>query len=47
MSDEWKDFGEHVSIPMAGTADSLNTSVTAALLLYEAVRERAAPIELR
>jgi TrmH family RNA methyltransferase len=45
VSDEWKDFGEHVSIPMAGTADSLNTSVTAALLLYEAVRQRAAPID--
>jgi TrmH family RNA methyltransferase len=29
-----------VSIPMAGAADSLNTSVAAALLLYEARRQR-------
>lgn len=29
-----------VSIPMSGTADSLNTSVTMALLAYEAVRQR-------
>ncbi len=33
-----------VSIPMAGSADSLNASVTAALLLYEAIRQRSAPI---
>jgi len=29
-----------VKIPMLGTADSLNASVSAALLLYEAVRQR-------
>ncbi|NYH89944.1 TrmH family RNA methyltransferase [Actinopolymorpha rutila] len=32
-----------VSIPMFGTADSLNVSVSAALLLYEARRTRAQP----
>jgi TrmH family RNA methyltransferase len=31
---------QQVSIPMAGAADSLNTSVAAALLLYEARRQR-------
>lgn len=45
VSDAWRDVGEHVSIPMAGNADSLNTSITAALLLYEAVRQRTAPID--
>jgi TrmH family RNA methyltransferase len=40
VSAGWRDAGEPVSIPMAGAADSLNTSVTAALLLYEAVRQR-------
>jgi TrmH family RNA methyltransferase len=29
-----------VSIPMAGTSDSLNASVAAAVMLYEAVRQR-------
>ncbi|MBO7546980.1 MAG: RNA methyltransferase [Bacteroidales bacterium] len=30
----------HVKIPMLGKADSLNASVSAAILLYEAVRQR-------
>ena len=33
---------EPVRIPMLGTADSLNVSVAAAVLLYEAVRQRSA-----
>jgi TrmH family RNA methyltransferase len=33
---------EPVRIPMRGAADSLNVSVAAAVLLYEAVRQRAA-----
>lgn len=45
VSESWKSSGKPVSIPMAGTADSLNTSVTAALLLYEAVRQRTAAID--
>ncbi|HLD88184.1 MAG TPA: RNA methyltransferase, partial [Candidatus Omnitrophota bacterium] len=28
-------------IPMAGQADSLNVSVTAAIVVYEALRQRA------
>jgi TrmH family RNA methyltransferase len=39
----WLDAGTPVRIPMAGSADSLNTSVAAAVLLYEAVRQRASP----
>lgn len=31
----------HVTIPMAGTADSLNSSVAAALLIYESIRQRS------
>lgn len=31
---------ETVSVPMRGAADSLNTSVAAALIVYEAVRQR-------
>ena len=30
----------HIRIPMLGLADSLNVSVSAAILLYEAVRQR-------
>ena len=30
----------HVRIPMAGQADSLNASVAAAIVLFEAVRQR-------
>jgi TrmH family RNA methyltransferase len=34
---------EAVRLPMFGLADSLNVSVTAAILLYEARRQRGAP----
>jgi TrmH family RNA methyltransferase len=34
---------EPVAIPMRGAADSLNVSVAAGVLVYEAVRQRAAP----
>jgi TrmH family RNA methyltransferase len=41
LSDAWRDERlVAVSIPMAGVADSLNVSVAAAVLLYEAVRQR-------
>lgn len=40
ISDIWSDITQPVRIPMAGTADSLNASVSAAVLLYEAVRQR-------
>ena len=42
LRDAWNDPRvEPVRIPMAGAADSLNVSVAAAVLLYEAVRQRA------
>jgi TrmH family RNA methyltransferase len=40
ISPMWAEVASAVSIPMAGAADSLNASVSAALLLYEAVRQR-------
>ncbi len=41
LSDIWrKAADEHIRIPMLGVADSLNVSVSAAILLFEAVRQR-------
>lgn len=41
LSAEWMQAAnEHIKIPMLGTIDSLNVSVSAAVLLYEAVRQR-------
>ncbi|MEO8468507.1 MAG: TrmH family RNA methyltransferase [Chloroflexota bacterium] len=41
LSAAWSGAGiEHVRIPMAGTADSLNVSVAAAVLAFEARRQR-------
>jgi TrmH family RNA methyltransferase len=34
-----------ISIPMHGTADSLNVSIAAAIVLYEAVRQRSLPAD--
>jgi TrmH family RNA methyltransferase len=42
LSDFWMDHADvKVNIPMMGKVNSLNVSVSAALLLYEAVRQRA------
>jgi TrmH family RNA methyltransferase len=42
LSTAWSGSGvTPISLPMAGVADSLNVSVTAAILLYEARRQRA------
>lgn len=41
LSDNWRDAGaDAIRIPMLGIADSLNVSVSAAVLLYEARRQR-------
>lgn len=41
LSDFWLNAAdEKISIPMKGKADSLNTSVAAALIAYEALRQR-------
>lgn len=45
VSSAWREAGDAVSIPMEGAADSLNVSVTAALLLYEARRQRRDPAD--
>ncbi len=45
LSDAWDDPRVvPVRIPMLGAADSLNVSVAAAILLYEAVRQRLHPM---
>jgi TrmH family RNA methyltransferase len=36
----WRDKGENINMPMYGSVDSLNVSVAASLLLYEAKRQR-------
>lgn len=41
LSDKWRQVADaHIRIPMLGKLDSLNVSVSAAILLYEAVRQR-------
>jgi len=41
LSSAWRDAADkHIRIPMLGVADSLNVSVSAAILLYEALRQR-------
>ena len=41
LSDKWRQAADaHIRIPMFGKLDSLNVSVSAAILLYEAVRQR-------
>ena len=41
LSDEWRAAADaHIRIPMLGRLDSLNVSVSAAILLFEAVRQR-------
>lgn len=41
LSTDWTGAGiTHISLPMRGAADSLNVSATAAVLFYEALRQR-------
>lgn len=41
LSDKWRQAADaHIRIPMLGRLDSLNVSVSAAILLFEAVRQR-------
>ena len=43
LTEPWRQAADaHVLIPMLGRLDSLNVSVSAAILLYEAVRQRQA-----
>lgn len=48
LSNFWKDNSdEHILIPMFGQIDSLNASVSAAIVVYEAVRQRQKMIDNR
>lgn len=41
LSDAWREAADaHIRIPMLGRLDSLNVSVSAAILLYESIRQR-------
>lgn len=41
LTQQWRDAADrHIRIPMNGMLDSLNVSVSAAILLFEAVRQR-------
>ena len=41
LTSQWREAADsHIRIPMLGTCDSLNVSVSAAVLMYEAVRQR-------
>jgi TrmH family RNA methyltransferase len=41
LSDIWKAAtSQHINIPMQGKIDSMNVSVSAAIIIYEAVRQR-------
>ena len=41
LSDQWRKAATaHIRIPMLGRLDSLNVSVSAAILLFEAIRQR-------
>jgi TrmH family RNA methyltransferase len=41
LSNAWREAARgHIMIPMLGQLDSLNVSVSAAILLFEAVRQR-------
>ena len=43
LTDAWREAADaHIKIPMLGELDSLNASVSAAILLFEAVRQRNA-----
>ena len=41
LSDVWEDSSNTVKIPMLGVCDSLNVSVSAAILAYEVLRQRS------
>ncbi len=46
LDDHWKQAADRcVALPMHGAVDSLNVSATAAVLLYEALRQRALQVD--
>lgn len=42
LTEAWRQVGTAVALPMSGGADSLNTATAAAIVAYEAVRQRSA-----
>lgn len=41
LTNQWREAADaHIRIPMLGTCDSLNVSVSAAILMFEALRQR-------
>ena len=41
LTNVWRDAADaHIRIPMNGALDSLNVSISAAILIFEAVRQR-------
>lgn len=47
LTDQWRQAADaHIRIPMLGIGDSLNVSVSAAILMFEAVRQRQYPQRL-
>ena len=43
LTNSWRKAADaHIKIPMLGRLDSLNVSVSAAILMFEAVRQRNA-----
>jgi TrmH family RNA methyltransferase len=48
LGNEWLNAADHrIRIPMRGSADSLNVSAAAALVLYEGLRQRSRPVKTR
>ncbi|MBQ2536581.1 MAG: RNA methyltransferase, partial [Bacteroidaceae bacterium] len=46
LTEVWRQAADaHIRIPMLGQLDSLNVSVSAAILLFEAVRQREVTVE--
>lgn len=45
LTPQWREAADaHIRIPMLGILDSLNVSVSAAILMFEAVRQRQKPV---
>ena len=48
LTDQWRKAADaHIRIPMLGRLDSLNVSVSAAILLFEAVRQRQSALKAK
>ena len=48
LTDQWRQAADaHIRIPMLGQIDSLNVSVSAAILMFEAVRQRQSLVPVK